>query len=166
MFSFEPVQELVDAVPSAASGPRCANGFVGSYETLPILRSVGGRTVSLQDHGPFAAGVCGWASVAHVRTDHGRVSALRAMAALVEGPMLLSVYAPTWAPSTKAGVRGGISKWLYGTGAMFLPGLGRVQTFGEAELRNLIERAGLDILALDTSPAIDNWPHAVVHTPQ
>lgn len=49
---------------------------------------------------------------------------------------------------------------------MFLPGLGGVQTFGEAELRNLIERAGLDILELDTSPAIDNWPHAVVRTPQ
>ena len=48
---------------------------------------------------------------------------------------------------------------------MFLPGLGRVQTFGEAELRNLIERAGLDILAVDTSPAIDNWPHAVVRKP-
>ena len=93
-------------------------------------------------------------------------SALRAMAALVEGPMLLSVYAPTWAPSTKAGVRGGISRWLYGDGAMFLPGLGRVQTFGEAELRNLIERAGMDILAVDTSPAIDNWPHAVVRTPR
>ena len=137
MSSFEPVGKLVEAMPSTGSGPGFANGYVGSYETLPI-----------------------------VRTDHGRVSALRAMAALVEGPMLLSVYAPTWAPSTKAGVRGGISRWLYGNGAMFLPGLGRVQTFGEAELRNLIERAGLDILAVDTSPAIDNWPHAVVRTPQ
>ena len=165
VISFDPVQELVEAMPSTGSGPGCANGFVGSYETLPILRSAGGRTVSLQEHSPFAAGVCGWASVAHVRTDHGRVAALRAMAALVAGPILLSVYAPTWVPSARGGVRGGISRWLYGDGAIFLPGIGWVQTFDDPALRNLIARAGLEILALDTSPAIDNWPHAIVRTP-
>ena len=118
--------------------------------------------MSLEDWQPFGAGICGWASLAHVRTDAGRVTALRAMAALVDGPILLSVYAPTWQPSARRGVRGGLSRWLYGDGAMFLPGIGRVQTFDEAALRDLIARAGLEILLLDTSPAIDNWPHAVV----
>jgi len=68
-------------------------------------------------------------------------------------------------PSARGGVRGGISRWLYGDGAIFLPGIGWVQTFDDPALRNLIDRAGLEILALDTSPAIDNWPHAIVRTP-
>jgi hypothetical protein len=165
VIAFDPVRELVGAMPATTGGPARAMGYVGSYETLPAVRTVDGTTMSLQEHTPFAAGICGWASVAHVRTDHARVAALRAMAALVAGPILLSVYAPTWVPSERAGVRGGISRWLFGDGAMFLPGIGWVQTFDEAELRKLIERAGLEILVLDTSPAIDNWPHAIVRTP-
>jgi hypothetical protein len=67
-----------------------------------------------------------------------------------------------WRRSAKEGLAGGLSRWLYGDGAMFLPGIGRVQTFDEAALRDLIARAGLEILFLDMSPSIDNWPHAVV----
>ncbi len=160
--AFDPVQALVDAMPRAGHSPANVTAFVGSYETLPMVRAADGRRMSLDDRAPYDAGVCGWASVAHVRSAAGRVSALQAMAALVSGPMLLSVYAPTWSPSAKAGIRGGISRWLYGDGEMFLPGIGWVQTFDEAALRDLIASAGLEILWLDTSPAIDNWPHAVV----
>ncbi len=151
--------------PAAARGAR--TGYVGSYETLPILRSVGGRTVSLQDHAPFAAGVCGWASVAHVRTDHGRVSALRAMAALVEGPMLLSVYAPTWAPSTKAGVRGGISRWLYGdgcnvsAGSRKSPDVRRSRTTQPDRARGAGHSRGRHV-ASDRQLATCSRPHAAV----
>jgi hypothetical protein len=162
VIAFDPVQALVDATPTTGAGPGHVVACVGSYETLPILRSAEGEQVSLEERRPFSAGICGWASVAHVRTDAGRVAALRAMAALVDGPMLLSVYAPTWQPSAEAGIRGGVSRWLYGDGAMFLPGIGWVQTFDDAALRDLIARADLEILFLDTSAAIDNWPHAVV----
>ena len=162
VIAFDPVRALVDGLPRADAGAGHVTACVGSYEALPLLHTLNGRAVSLEDWQPFGAGICGWASLAHVRTDAARVTALRAMAALVDGPILLSVYAPSWQPSARRGVRGGLSRWLYGDGAMFLPGMGRVQTFNEAALRDLIARAGLEILLLDTSPAIDNWPHAVV----
>ena len=160
--AFDPVRALVAAMPGTGTGPGHVIACVGSYETLPVLRSRDGTTVSLENLQPFDAGICGWASVAHVRTDAGRIAALQRMGALVKGPILMSVYAPPWRPSTRGGFRGGLSRWLYGDGAMFLPGIGRVQTFDEAALRDLIARAGLEVLALDASPAIDNWPHAVV----
>ena len=160
--AFDPVQALVGAMARTGSGPGHVTASVGSYETLPLVRSIDGQWASLNEWRPFGAGICGWASVAHVRTDAGRVAALQAMAALVEGPILVSVYAPTWSPSAKAGIRGGVSRWLYGDGAMFLPGIGWVQTFEEAGLRGLIARAGLEIMFMDMSSAIDNWPHAIV----
>jgi hypothetical protein len=163
VIAFDPVQALIQAAPVTNGGPGLVTACVGSYEMLPMVRTREGLTVTLDEGKPFAAGICGWSSVAHVRTDSGRVAALRAMARLVDGPILLSVYAPTWQPSTRRGIRGGISRWLYGDGAMFLPGIGRIQTFDERALRDLIVRAGLEILFLDTSSALDNWPHAVVN---
>jgi SAM-dependent methyltransferase len=160
--AFDPVPPLVEALGRIDTAPGHMTACIGSYETLPVVRSTEGQTMSLQGLRPFDAGICGWASVAHVRTDAGRVAAMRAMAALVDGPILVSVYAPTWRPSARPGIRGVLSRWLYGDGAMFLPGIGRVQTFDEAALRDLIVRAGLEILHLDTSEATDNWPHAVV----
>jgi hypothetical protein len=166
VIAFDPVQTLVDAMPEAGTGPGHVTACVGSYERLPVLRSRDGQTVSLADLPPFGAGICGWASIAHVRTHAGRVAALRHMGALVDGPILLSVYVTPWRRSAKKGLAGGVSRWLYGDGAMFLPGIGRVQTFDEAGLRELISRAGLEVLYLDASPAVENWPHAVVRRPQ
>jgi len=164
--AFDPVPALVEAMSTTNGRLKRVTTCVGSYETLPTLHLPDGRTISLDGREPFSAGICGWASVAHVRTGAGRVAALRAMAALVHGPILLSVYAPTWRPSARRDVRGGLSRWLYGDGAMFFPGIGRVQTFDEAALRDLIARAGLEILHVDVSSAIDNWPHAVVRRRQ
>ena len=164
--AFDPVRALVNGLLKTNTGRGHVTAYVGSYETLPNVQSPEGQTASLGDLPAFDAGICGWASVAHVRTDAGRIAAMRAMAALVDGPILVSVYAPTWRPSARRGIKGGLSRWLYGDGAMFLPGIGRVQTFDEAALRDLLGRAGLEILHLDVSPAVDNWPHAVVKRPQ
>lgn len=166
VIAFDPVRTLIEAMPPPGSGPGHITACVGSYEALPVAESREGAPLSLDELRPFGAAICGWASVAHVRTDAGRLAALRAMAALVDGPMLVSVYAPTWQPSSTRGIRGGMSRWLYGDGAMFMPGIGQVQTFDEVALRDLIARAGLEILFLDTSSAIDNWPHAVVRRRQ
>lgn len=166
VIAFDPVRSLIDAMPRTGGGPGQVAAYVGSYETLPFLTSPEGERTSLEHLRPFGAAICGWASVAHVRSDATRIAALRAMAVLVDGPILASVYAPTWLPSANGGLGGRLSRWLYGDGAMFMPGIGRVQTFDETALRDLIARAGLEVLFLDTSSAIDNWPHAVVRRPQ
>jgi hypothetical protein len=165
--AFDPVKTLVTDLKSVDGTAGCLTAYVGSYETLPHLHAVGdGIDVTIDALDRFDAAICGWGSLAHVRTDVDRVAALRLIAARVDGPILISVYGPIWQPSTARGIRGAASRWLYGDGAAFLPGIGRVQTFDEASLRDLIARAGLEILFLSTSPAVDNWPHAVVRRPQ
>jgi hypothetical protein len=99
----------------------------------------------------------GWSSVAHVRRDEERVEAVRAFVRLVRGPVLVSVYPELWAPGGRR-----LDRWLAADGAVFSPGLGRVQTYDEARFRDLLERADVEILAIDTGARIDNWPHAVV----
>jgi hypothetical protein len=165
--AFDPARALVIELTSAETEAGRLTAYVGSYETLPRLQSVGDEIdVTLDALDRFDAAICGWGSLAHVRTDVDRVSALRRIAAQVDGPMLISVYSPIWQPSHARGIRGAASRWLYGDGATFLPAIGRVQTFDEASLRDLIARAGLEIVFLSTSPAVDNWPHAVVRRPQ
>ncbi len=151
---FDPVAALVRAFANAASD-RC-RAFMGRYETLPAVKRLDGRTETLADRS-FDAGIMGWSSLSHVRRDEQRVQAVRAFARLVRGPVLVSVY-----PELQAPTCGRLGRWLEADGAVFAPGLGRVQTFDEARFRDLLERAGVEILAIDTDPSIDNWPHAVV----
>ncbi|HEX7084819.1 MAG TPA: class I SAM-dependent methyltransferase [Vicinamibacterales bacterium] len=152
--AFEPVLPLVRAFADAARGT--CQVFVGRYETLPAVIRLDGTAAELAGDS-FDAGIMGWGSVAHVRRDEARVEAVRAFARLVRGPVLVSVYPELWRPG-----KGRLDRWLSTDGAVFSPGLGRVQTYDEARLRDLLERAGVEILAIDTSSRIDNWPHAVV----
>ncbi len=164
--AFDPVRALAVELEQVAGGAGRLTAYVGSYETLPRLQSTRDDSIlTLEATERFDAAICGWGSLAHVRTDVDRVAALRLVAALVDGPILISVYGSIWRPSSAPGIRGAASRWLYGDGAAFLPGIGRVQTFDEPSFRDLIARAGLETLFLNTSPAVDNWPHAVVRRP-
>ncbi len=138
--------------------PNVCQVLVGRYEQLPEMRSLAGEVVPLSGMRPFDAGIMGWTSLAHVRDDAARVAAVRQFAALVNGPVLLSVYPPMWRPTPGRTA----SEWLYAHGAVFSTALGRFQTFDEAQLRDLLTRAGVEIVSLDVSASIDNWPHAVV----
>ena len=154
---FDPVAPLVQAFADAARD-RC-RVFVGRYEALPAVSRLDG-TIEEFEEGSFDAGIMGWGSVAHVRRDEERVEAVRAFVRLVRGPVLISVYPELWSPG-----RGRLDRWLSADGAVFSPGLGRVQTYDAPRFRGLLERAGVEVLALDTSMRIDNWPHAVVRKP-
>jgi hypothetical protein len=165
--AFDPVRGLVVDLERVAAGAGRLTAYVGSYETLPRLQSTrDGTSVTMEAADRFDAAICGWGSLAHVRRDDDRVAALRLVAALVDGPILISVYGSIWQPSNAPGIRGAASRWLYGDGTAFLPGIGRVQTFDEPSFRDLIARAGLETLFLSTSPTVDNWPHAVVRQPR
>jgi hypothetical protein len=164
--AFDPVRALVVDLTRVEADTGRLTAYVGAYETFPRLHVVGDDIdVTLDALERFDGAICGWGSLAHVRVDADRVAALRRIAARVDGPILISVYSPIWQPSCARGIRGAASRWLYGNGAAFLPGIGRVQTFDEESLRDLIARAGLEILFLSTAPAVDNWPHAVVRRP-
>lgn len=155
--AFDPVVSLTEGL-AAQQWPGlrvCA----GRYETLPALVEYpGGQAVDLGDLGPFDAAIMGWGSLAHVRHDRDRLAAIRALCAAIDGPLLLSVYPPLW--TATAGRMA--SQWLRADGAVFSPGLGRVQTFTDAQLADLLVRADVEVLALDAESRPDNWPHAVV----
>lgn len=155
--AFEPVAALAEGL--AAQGWPGLQVFEGRYETLPDLMEIdGGGLRRLEQLGPFDAAIMGWGSLAHVRRAADRVSAIRSLVAVVSGPILLSVYPPLWSPSPGRGV----SQWLYGEGAVFSPGLGRVQTFTDAQFRDLLSDAQVEVLAFDSQSRPDNWPHAIV----
>lgn len=155
--AFEPVVALAEGL--AAQHWQGLQVFEGRYETLPDLIEIdGGMAPRLEDLGPFDAAIMGWGSLAHVRRADDRVSAIRSMVAVVAGPILVSVYPPLWRQTTGHAV----SQWLYGDGAVFSPGLGRVQTFTEAQFRDLLSDAQVEVLAFDPESRPDNWPHAIV----
>lgn len=156
--AFEPVAALAEGL--AAQRWQGLQVFEGRYETLPNLIEIdGGRAPRrLEDLGPFDAAIMGWGSLAHVRRADDRVSAIRSLVEEVSGPILLSVYPPLWSPTPGRAV----SHWLYGEGAVFSPGLGRVQTFTDAQFRDLLSDAQVEVLAFDPQSRPDNWPHAVV----
>lgn len=156
--AFDPVRALAEGL--AAQQWPGLQVFEGRYETLPdLIETVGERRARrLDDLGPFDAGIMGWGSLAHVRRDADRVSAIRRLTSIVSGPLLLSVYPPLWSPTPGRAA----SQWLYAQGAVFSPGLGRVQTFTDGQLRDLLSHAQVDVLAFDAESRPDNWPHAVV----
>lgn len=155
--AFEPVAALAEGL--AAQRLEGLQVFEGRYETLPNLMAIdGGGAPRLEDLGPFDAAIMGWGSLAHVRRAADRVAAIRSLVAVVSGPILLSVYPPLWSPTPRRAV----SQWLYGEGAVFSPGLGRVQTFTDAQFRELLSDAQVEVLACDPQSRPDNWPHAIV----
>ena len=154
--AFEPVRELVAALDGCTRDTGC-RALVGRYETLPEVTSLDGTALSLRAGSRFDAGIMGWGSLAHVRRDADRLYAIRQFVGLVRGPVLLSVYPELWNPQHRR-----LERWLHAEGALFSPGLGRVETFDEARFRDLLSRAGVEVLSFDVSARIDNWPHAVV----
>lgn len=156
--AFDPVRALAEGL--AAQQRPGLQVFEGRYESLPdLIETVGDRRVRrLDDLGPFDAAIMGWGSLAHVRRAADRVSAIRRLASVVSGPLLLSVYPPLWSPNPGRTA----SQWLYAQGAVFSPGLGRIQTFTDPQLRELLAQAQVDVLAFDAESRPDNWPHAVV----
>jgi hypothetical protein len=147
--TFEPAERLVASFlnhrpDDAARIETC----VGRYEELPIVRSPGGGRVDLSQRPPFDAAIFGWASYSNLLDDARRVASLRAMAALVEGPILLS-YFPHHEDTPDSSSRRG----------SFSLNVGYFRDLTEAEVREQAAEAGVDIVWLlqDTG-----WPRAIV----
>lgn len=143
--SFEPSNALAASHARNAAGRVC----LGRYEELPLVEPVsGGGRVDLRRDAPFAAGICGWSSLSHLRTAAQRVEALRAMRALVDGPLLVSYYAAPPAGSPPGHGR----DW-------FSLDLGFIHEFDEREMAALAVEAGWTVAASHHAGA---WPHAVL----
>jgi hypothetical protein len=143
--TFEPSKALATSHAPHAAGLVC----LGRYDELPLLPAdSAGEVVDLRRHAPFAAGICGWSSLSHLRTAAHRLDALRAMRALVNGPLLVSYYA-----APRAGSPAGHGRdW-------FSLDLGFIHEFAEREMAALAVEAGWVVAA---SHHAGLWPHAVL----
>ena len=141
---FDPAPKLVGGIRTAARPS--VEAFVGRYEALPLVRDSGSnQTVDLSRRS-FDAAILGWGSFAHLLNDAARVDALRRMAALTTGPVIVS-YLP--APERTTTPRP----------PTFSVRLGYYRELMGSEMRAFAESAGLDVVVLNDH---DNWPHAVL----
>jgi hypothetical protein len=119
--------------------------FAGRYEDMPWVETLDEprQRVDLRTLGPFDAVVLGWASLSHLRTDDQCVAALRALATLTAGPLLVSYFA------RKETERG----------EAFSVDLGYYREFSERQFEEVAARAGLAIVERDHETG---WPYAVL----
>jgi hypothetical protein len=152
--AFEPAAPLAGALAGAVrTSPRAIEVLVGRYEDLPRLRRPddAASEVDLRQRARFDAALLGWASFSHIRSDAGRVNALRQMSALTGGPILLSYFSyldDRPASSTRR--------------ESFGMQVGSFRQLTETEARDLFDEAGLDVLYHQH----DGWPCAVVRRRQ
>ncbi len=150
--AFEPsaalAKRLEDANARAGSG---ASVFLGRYTAMTTLQPIGGgATVRIEALGPFDAVVFGWCSFSHIRTHAERVGSLRAMAAVSDGPILMSFF-----PAPNGVARDAFSS-----------GVGYFRQTDETEARALAAEAGLDVLELSMDELDGRWPHIVMRRPR
>jgi hypothetical protein len=160
--AFDPAEPLVAAMRDAhtAGGLRA---YCGGYADLPRLRDQQGAVVDLGGEPPFQAAILGWSSFAHLLSDTDRSSALRAVAALTQGPILLSYFPdPSGGRSEAAGdgVKGWVRRRAMRRGrSVFSVQVGYYRLLQEAEVAALVREAGLEIVGEGRDA---NFPYLVV----
>jgi hypothetical protein len=160
--AFDPAAGLVDALAAQSAGVPNVTALAGRYEDLPWLRSPeNGARVNLQDVRPFDAAILGWASYSHLRTGDSRRMALERMAAVTNGPILVSFYLcrPSAAPS-------GVRAWLAGAHLWsprdrFTPIVGFYHLSTRDELLGEMAAAGLEAIEFSADDLDGRWPYCV-----
>lgn len=161
--AFEPVARLAETMAKRAAATVAAvTSYQGGYLELPRLNPVGGGDAETLASG-FDAAVIGWGSISHLYTDRARVRALESMAALTNGPILVSFIAVRdEGPPPASRVR----EWLVGRRGRhpadrFSMSMGFHHPVNEEEVRDLAASADLEVAALDFSKTA-LAPHAVL----
>ncbi|HEX6299297.1 MAG TPA: class I SAM-dependent methyltransferase [Acidimicrobiia bacterium] len=161
--AFEPVARLTEAMAKRAARTGAAvTTYRGGYRDLPRLESVGGSHAETLVPG-FDAVVIGWGSISHLYTERDRLGALESMAALTDGPILVSFIATRpEGPLRTSRLR----KWLVSRRGRhpadrFSISMGFHHPMNEKEVRELAAKAELEVNALDFSGRT-LAPHAVL----
>jgi hypothetical protein len=136
----------------------------GRYADMPVLKRLDGTAVDISAGPAFDAGIIGWGSFSHLVTDGERLQALRAFAAVVAGPVLLSFFGrivPSGPPPRPTGLRRLLlaAKGDRRPGCMFSVDVGVYRQLTADDVRSLAREARVDLLHLDMKA---EWPHAIV----
>lgn len=163
--AFDPVPELAKTMAEHIPENARIRAYRAAYGDLPRVHSAfSGEPEASLDHEPrFDAGILGWGSFSHLKTDADRVSALKRMASLVTGPLLVSLF---FRPGDDDGQLSKL-RWLrhHLPGRNKIPGntfsikIGPYKEMTEREFRDLVVRAGMSIDFLE----IGEWHTASTH---
>ena len=143
---FEPSAELAHTLAQDAAAAHIEI-YLGRYETLPAVKRLDDSSpVDLSDRPSFDAGIFGWYSYAHLRTEPQRVAAVRQMAALCHGPIVISFH-PAKAQNRRD---------------VFSVVVGVYHMTDEAEIRQTAEAAGVEVLEVSMDDRDGRWPFALL----
>jgi hypothetical protein len=168
--AFEPSSVLAAALAGNVANNLKMRVYRAGYEDMPQLfpcRPDSGAG-NLESEPPFGAGILGWFSYSHLRTNEQQIHTLSSFARYVRGPILVSFSqfsavkplpndmrvddAPTK-------VRAGSTLRLDGQFSVYI---GFTHDVSQTELEATAERSGLKIIYLNTDIKDTFWPHAVL----
>jgi len=103
--AFEAAPALAARMASNAMAMPGVEPYQGRYEELPQLRAAapGLSSANLEEMPQFDAGMLGWGSFSHIRTQELRIATLAAFARVVRGPLLVSFLALPDTPGACSG---------------------------------------------------------------
>jgi SAM-dependent methyltransferase len=165
--AFDPALALVETMEARAraDGLSAVRALYGGYEDLPTLPASGTIAASdLRDAAPFDAAIVGWASFSHLTNDSRRIDALRKMAALTRGPILISYFSRQADGGVSSGARSGLrgmlnrrsARWGH---AMFTPTAGYARLLSTEDIEQFAGHAGLSVARVDPEA---NFPNAIL----
>jgi hypothetical protein len=159
--AFDPSHGLARSMADRAKAVPSVTPLIGRYEDLPLLRHIETDGVAdVRELGPFTATVFGWTSFSHIRRRSERVAALRAAAAVTEGPVVISFFLRTAGPQGPERFlqRVGRTLGLAYNGDQFTPYIGLFHKSSCEELQAEIEEAGLRIADASYDDSDGRWP--------
>lgn len=165
--AFDPSRQLVDTMLTRCGEQSQIVPLIGGYQELPNLRdAVSGVGVDLSTFGLFDAGILGWASYSHLRSEEEREHALSEFRNRVQGPLLVSFFHDA-SPAGKASKPRRLRRWRPGKfnrdpGNAFSVHVGFYHRVSHERLNQTAARCGLRVLDVTTEENTESWPHAVL----
>lgn len=165
--AFDPSPRLIGTMLTRCGERSPVWPLIGGYEELPLLRDARtGAAADLSRLAPFDAGIMGWASYSHLRSQEQREHALAEFGERVAGPILVSFFGED-SPADRVRKPGRLRRWLPGKfnqepGNAFTVHVGFYHRVSDARLRQAAECCGLRVLYIDTEENSETWPHAVL----
>lgn len=154
--AFEPAPRLAAAMAAEAATVPAVHPYRAGYEDLPRLAPARGQGPAhdVRRLGPFSCAVMGWGSFAHLPTPEARLASLRAFSEVTDGPILVSFLTMRDGP--------GRSRHTGRRGDEFSVFIGYYHPVDEEEMTEIVDTAGLRVVAMCTDATDSLWPHMIV----
>ncbi len=159
--AFEPSEKLAATIPDQAG---LIAAYVGRYEDLPMVRTIERREhVDLGAAPSFDAAILGWSSYSHIRHAHQRVETITSLAALTEGPILISMFLAPPAANPPGRIATLAERLhLRSPHDRFGPAIGFYHLSTRDELYAECERAGVTVVHFSDDGSDGRWPYCIV----